>query len=859
MSTIQRLLFLFLAGFSFIYAETLAQRNKTGSGIFADQIILVSNYSDQNNQLEKETLDVSQLLDNNVRGFIVRLTVDTDSSIIKMNLPSREELPFSSFLSTIRNFLDTHPTEVISLFMDYNFPFFYLEGELKSHHLFDRIFIQDTYENWPPVINMAQKGQQLVCFNMQRNQDSPPGFYHIWDYAVEPFFSNVIDPEFHGSYLRGQPGNPFMYFSGFNLPRDTTGIEIPYKKLQINENPYLISHLINLWKKTGKKPNLIIRNQYHHVIESVIFNLNSHNSISGNITYNLQPLSMVSWEGDNPSISSGHYSFPFLAGEDVFLKPVKPGFRFVPEKVYLENVNNNLVQNFIAIPLDLGHRLVAYYPFENNFRDAGSGKNHGQNTGVIFAEDAERGGTVAFFQDKTFVKLPDADILGLHNHDFTVSAWIKTVQPPTERTDITILGSEEPIYRQGLHLQLRNLNPYFGFYANDLTGNAEIHYNEWVHIVWRYTKKTGEQAIFINGRPDKITYKHPSFMGRGNIFIGKSIQMHNYMNGFIDDLAIWDRPLGNEDIWKLYQEVIPLWQPTTSQRTGYFFFLVLLPAILIFSYALWRKIYKKKKPASIIQQHKGKKTMPIINLPDFNTIRLFGEFQAIDRNGFDITPQFTPKVRQLFILLLLYSYKTHRGVSSEDINQILWHGHTKKNATNNRGVNMNKLRQVLTMIDGIRIETQMENWIVSVDKEVVFCDYCEVLSLLKNKSSINENGTLVKFFSIVERGPLLMDSEEEWLDEFKGFMSSEVIDTLLKYITFLSPVNDSEIVLRICERIFMGDPFNEEALEIKINTLLKHGHTNQARYSYQWFCENYEKSFENHYPLPFEQIASKNK
>jgi len=855
MSAVIKVLLFFFAVFSAICTEIHGQRTKTVSGSLSDQIFQVSNYSDLNNHLEKESLNVQQLLENNVRGFIVRLLVDTDSALVKMVLPSREIVPFSAFLAPIQHFLDLNPNEVIFLFLDYNFPFFYLESELKNHHLYQRVFVQENDDNWPTTSQMVVKSKQLVCFNMQRNQDSHPGFHHLWDYAVEPHFSTVIDPEFHGSYFRGRPNNPFMFFTGFNLPKDTTGIEIPFKKLHINENPFLISHLINLWKKTGKKPTFIVRNVYHRVIEGVIFNLNSHNNISGNITYNLQPLSMVSWEGGNQAISSGHYSFPFLAGEDIFLKPVKPGYRFIPEKISLENVRNNLTQNFIALPLDLGHRLIAYYPFENNFRDAGPGKNHGQGTNVLLVEDAERG-HVASFKDESFIRLPNAETLGLHNHDFTVSAWIKAVPPPTDRRDISILGSEEVIYRQGLHLQLRELKPYFGFYANDLTSNSEIRYNEWVHLVWRYTKNTGEQAIFINGKPDKISYKHPSFMGRGDIFIGKSIQMHNYMNGFIDDLAIWDRPLGNEEIWKLYQEVMPLWQPTASQRTGHFFYLVLLPALLLFGYALWRKIYKKKQRVLPLKQPDYNTVQTFSAIPETNIIRLFGEFQVTGHDGTDLTIQFTPKVRQLFVLLLLYSHKTRRGITSDEINQLLWLGHTKKNATNNRGVNMNKLRQVLASLQGIRIDNQMENWTIAIDHNILFCDYCVVLGLLKNKTAINDQTSLATIFSMVERGPLLMDWEEEWLDEFKGHISSEVIDTLLKYLTFLSIEKDHETVVRICDRILLGDPFNEEAVEIKIKTLLKNNHSNQARYTYQWFSENYEKCFGTPYRVTFEQILS---
>lgn len=853
--TRQRLRVLILFSlFVIAVVSTDAQRRRSGPAMFSDQIFLISNYSDLNNHLEKENLHPDALLKNGVRGFQLRLVVDTDSAIIRMISPQQKELPFSIFLEQIRLFLNERPEQSLILFLDYNFPFFYLETALKTHQLFDKIYVAEGPDPWPSTSIMTEKGKQIVCFTLQRNQDAPTGFYYLWDYAVEPHFSTALEPEFHGTYARGRASNPFMYFSGYNLPRDTTSLEIPFLKLNINENPYLISHLINLWKKTGKRPNFILRNVYHPVFEALIFNLNSHNSISGNVTYNLQPLSHVSWDGSYQAITSGHYSFPFLAGEDLYLRPLKPGYRFIPERANLTNVRDDMSQNFIAMPLDLNYRLVAYYPFNNNARDEGPRRFHGNNSGVEFIEDPIRG-QVALLQNNTFIQLPDAEKMGLHNNDFTVSVWLKTSPPLEERRDLTILGTEEVTYRQGLHLQLRNGLPYFGFYANDIMGSNVVRANEWVHVVWRYTKSTGEQAIFVNGRPEVISQKHPSFMGRGKLHIGRAIQMYNYMSGYLDDLAIWDRPLGNEEIWKLYQEVVPIYQPPPFHKQ----WMWVIPVLVIMFLIYWF-VRRKKQPAKKDAVTAAK----AVNNTDLsahdgkcNSIRIFGEFEAIQRDGTDISIQFTPKVRQLFILLLLYSQKPKRGISSDEINQILWYGHTKKNATNNRGVNMSKLRQVLSLMDGVKIENQMENWLLTIDRKVMFCDYIEVLRILKNKSTIGDSVAFNVLFEMIERGTLLMDMEEEWLDEFKGHMASEVIDTLLRQATEAPLSEDTDMILKIADRIFMGDPFNEEALELKIAALLKQNHVNQAKYTYQWFADNYEKALGEQFSRPFDSFCNR--
>ncbi|WP_132433559.1 LamG-like jellyroll fold domain-containing protein [Natronoflexus pectinivorans] len=853
-SSLQFVLMIFFL-FLFVYHSD-AQRRRAASNAFVDQFFLVSNYSDLNNHLEPETMTIRELLQANVRGFQIRLEVDADSAIIRMITPQKNEKPFSYFLDEISIFLNQNPGEVLTLFLDYNFPFFYLETALKAHHLYNKIFVSETDDLWPSTKMMAERGYQLVCFTLQRNQDTPPGFYHLWDYAVEPHFSTVLEPEFHGSFARGRASNPFMFFTGYNLPRDTTGIEIPFLMMNINENPFLISHLINLWKKTGKRPNFIVRNRYHYVILGVIENLNSHNTISGNITYNLHPLSDVSWEGSTQALTSGHYSFPFLAGEDVFLQPFKPGYSFTPERVNLSNVREDITQNFLASPLDLHHRLKAYFPFESSTRDASANRNHGKNHGVRFAEDPIRG-SVAYLTDDTFIELPDAETLGLHNNDFTVSAWLRISPLQEERRDITILGTEEATYRQGLHLQLRNARPYFGFFANDITGNTEIRPNEWVHVVWRYTKRTGEQAIFVNGRPDGISQKHPSFMGRGTVNIGRAIQMYNYMNGYIDDLAIWDRPLGNEEIWKLYQDVVPLYQ---SKKTNWNLIVFLTAGILLVVYLIILLYTRKNRQKSSVKTEA--QDVPVINMPTSekfrpNSICLFGEFQVIDREGNDISLQFTPKIRQLLVLLLLYSQKPRRGISSDDINQILWYGLSRKNATNNRGVNMSKLRQVLTFLDGIRIDSQMENWMININREQLFCDYVEVQAMLRNRSMIDNPEGFVEFFSTVETGALLIDMEEEWLDEFKGHTASEIVDTLLKSAQQPFLTGNHDMIIKICDRVFIGDPYSEEALKLKINALIKQRHFNQAKYTYQWFSDNYEKSLGEPFSLAFESFVEK--
>ena len=150
-------------------------------------------------------------------------------------------------------------------------------------------------------------------------------------------------------------------------------------------------------------------------------------------------------------------------------------------------------------------------------------------------------------------------------------------------------------------------------------------------------------------------------------------------------------------------------------------------------------------------------------------IRLLGGFQVNDSEGHDITSRFTLILRSLFVYMLLYSYKNANGITSEQLNEIFWSDMDKSNATNNRNVNISKLRLLLKEIGGINIAYKNSYWYMTIDSSVN-CDYieiCDLLRMVKEGSEINV-GLLNKIAELGSRGELLPDITEEWADKFKS-------------------------------------------------------------------------------------------
>ena len=134
----------------------------------------------------------------------------------------------------------------------------------------------------------------------------------------------------------------------------------------------------------------------------------------------------------------------------------------------------------------------------------------------------------------SFVELTNANQLGLTNNTFTVEAWINVSLYDVGSE--TVVGTTEGT--NGLHFQIRDQKPYFGFYANDLQGNTIIETDTWYNIAWRYTLNSGEQAMFVNGKLDTSEVNHPPYIQTFMVNLGK--WGGDFFNGTIDEVRIWN-------------------------------------------------------------------------------------------------------------------------------------------------------------------------------------------------------------------------------------------------------------------------------------------------------------------------------
>jgi DNA-binding SARP family transcriptional activator len=240
------------------------------------------------------------------------------------------------------------------------------------------------------------------------------------------------------------------------------------------------------------------------------------------------------------------------------------------------------------------------------------------------------------------------------------------------------------------------------------------------------------------------------------------------------------------------------------------------------------------------------------DVPFRNAILLFGDLQVFDPVGNDITKQFTPLIKELFLLILLYSIKKGRGLSSERLNEILWFDKSAKSARNNRSVNIAKLKALLDKMEHCHLSKDTGYWKIDIDYEKIYVDYYNYLNIVKDKKKLDEQ-KIKCLFEITRRGNFLSNNEYEWLDTFKSEISNEVIDTFLHYAQTSQPYN-AEFLIEIANFIFYFDPVNEESMILKCKALSTLGKHSLAKNTFECFVKEYKIIYDEDFKRDFHDI-----
>ncbi|GHT70416.1 hypothetical protein FACS1894155_02820 [Bacteroidia bacterium] len=297
-------------------------------------------------------------------------------------------------------------------------------------------------------------------------------------------------------------------------------------------------------------------------------------------------------------------------------------------------------------------------------------------------------------------------------------------------------------------------------------------------------------------------------------------------------------------------------QPVESGNRSWWIIIVsVLICLAALPAVLFCRKKKKTKPAEPAIPISGIRTSHLVRK---QALFLFGGFRVIDKEGNDLTADFKPLLKSLFLLILLNTIKNGKGISFVKLKDLLWFDKSEESANNNRGVALSKIRQIMEHVGEVQFSKQGVYWSVEFGKDI-YCDYYEALFLIRQ---IRENkgkdiSDIQRLLSIVSAGDLLPNMQVEWADAFKSDFSNDLIDLFLQLIQQKEIAFSDSMYIDIANAIFIHDPLNEDALKLKCTALVKMGKNGLARNAYTVFLKEYKVWFGADYKYSFDQIIEK--
>ena len=851
-------------------AEAYAQRLQTQrqeaieSGMrYFELPYLIANYSRQH-VTAKESLSLEALLANPIEGFYFYLRQDSLTGKTMVRQPDGTFAPFVDALSLIQKNLAQNPQKVMTLFLDYVVDLD-LRPDLEAAQLQEMLFTCESRHGWPSLAEMIQSNRRLVLFEVCPHLQSPAWLHTMNEYVLH------TDPEWSNFSERPIAFEERLKMS-FALSSNLKNIEQFMASDDdltslARRTPFLIESFKREWVRDGMVPNFLLINRYASWMELTLMTLRSFQLVYGMVTANGDLLNYVNWKGLS-NHTSGRFFFPVEAGSELLLEPTSPGYQIEPIRKRVEaNSAKSFVGEFKARPLAIQEGLVLHFPFDDDRPIMPAQEEKITYNGVEFIFDPMRG-RVASFEQQSTIALPTADKLQLRDHDFTVAVWLKIDHYKEGKEDYCVLGSIKNAYQRSLHLMIRNQKPYMGFFNNDLVGNTLIEEGKWYYIAWRYNKQNGEQAIFVNGRLDALSEDRPPYLGSDSLLVGTGLTgQGSYFEGVMDNLAIWSRTLSDKEIAGLSNQSIVIPKASGASPLRYLWAIGIAVGIAF----VFGRIRRHRAVPQADQAVQLEPTQP--DTPDSlpaakpepaaveppsaeerpcNRIRLFGEFSVLDREGEEIAPLFTPKIKQLFLLLLVHSTRGMKGISSNALTEQIWGGEaSSKNSKSLRSVSILKLRKILERLDQVEILFTSNRYLLQFTGSVS-CDYLRCLKLLEQ--SINDRTTLEQFMAIISQGEVFGEESYAWLDDAKSYICNSAVDLLTRFIPTYSLQTESDQLIRLADQILRNDPCNEEALVCKVQALAQQNHLKSARYTYQRFATLYEELYGEPFKRSFESL-----
>ena len=245
---------------------------------------------------------------------------------------------------------------------------------------------------------------------------------------------------------------------------------------------------------------------------------------------------------------------------------------------------------------------------------------------------------------------------------------------------------------------------------------------------------------------------------------------------------------------------------------------------------------KQSEPVSIANVRISEKA-----LAKKNAIHLFGGFEVYTRDGEEISSEFSPILKELFILLICRN--PEEGISSTALKEILWYDKSDESARNNRSVYLARLRQILDKVGEAQLKHDKGKWQLRFPG--IYVDYLDYRSIIGK--TIIKVEDIENLSALLTKGSFLPECDFQWLDDIKAGIADYAITLLTDFTDRMDKERNTELINSIADALFTVDPLNDTALSLKCRYYNLMG---KPYLSKQVFV-NYSKDYKNTYAEEF--------
>lgn len=732
--------------------------------------------------------------------------------------------PIQNIFNDVHNFLNRNNEAILTLIFKQQTPD--LPDFLSQHQINNYLATPDS-DNPENLEECRKNGKRLFIF--------APGNSPLWYSNSEYLCDFTVNTKFPSKIETGFTGNPANNLTVFRMDAC-----IPSLADSLKTMPHNVPILFNTF--TGKLPNFFIT-EHTDIFFSFKNYMEQYSWYSTTVLYDNMPLNDITWKEIPALISYGKIHIHHNK-----VSPQKSGFRFSPDVFQFNSFTSKDTKVFHAFPTLLSNEMALSVKFDKNINNSVATTNASYSN-IEYKKDISREWCGVFNGKDQFI---DFDTQIELENNMTICVWVKPSKIAGNRS---ILGKGEAFsvkFRDG---RLLFTTPGIKDHVSD---SIVVQENEWQHLAFVFSADKGvrffKDGLFI-GEKEAANF----IPSNHSLLVGANL-WGEYFEGMMDDLTIWNRALSNEEIFRVYSK--GLHEDDNPLIENLIIAGIVLLLVVIFAVRLIMFSRRKKTNSSKLEPTILEKQIPCIPKEiqklNHSTIEIFGGFRFINLNNDDLTPLFSTRRKQIFILVMIATFEEN-GISSKLLTNKIWPGYSAESAKNNRSTQIQRLRDIFSQNSGISIDFKDKKWIISFQKDV-FCDLKQYFILLRHiQKSERGNLNLVQLeqlLSIIEKGAVLPQMEDEWLDEFKSKISDELLDLLVPLYQCKELISNHHLAVRLSNALLIFDPLNETVIRHKVNQLILLGKKTMAHECFENFCKNYRQCYNQAYGSNFTEILN---